>query len=36
MKWLKPKAGPLVDARPAASTPFPELAPAPGRYVLEP
>jgi polyhydroxyalkanoate synthase len=35
MKWLKPKAGPLVDARPAASTPFPELAPAPGTYVSE-
>lgn len=35
MAWLKPRAGALVDARPAASAAFPELAPAPGTYVLE-
>lgn len=35
MAWLKPKAGPLVDARPAATDAFPEIVPAPGRYVLE-
>jgi polyhydroxyalkanoate synthase len=35
MDWLKPRAGPLVAARPAATAAFPELAPAPGTYVLE-
>lgn len=35
MQWLKPRAGALVDARPAASDAFPQLAPAPGTYVLE-
>lgn len=35
MAWLKPRSGPLVDARPAASETFPVLASAPGRYVLE-
>lgn len=35
MAWLKPRSGPLVDARPAATEAFPALAPAPGRYVLE-
>jgi poly[(R)-3-hydroxyalkanoate] polymerase subunit PhaC len=36
MAWLKPRSGPLVEARPAASESFPALAAAPGRYVLEP
>lgn len=35
MAWLGPKAGQLVDARPAATAAFPALAPAPGTYVLE-
>ncbi len=35
MAWLKPRAGELVDARPAATKAFPSLAPAPGTYVLE-
>lgn len=35
MRWLKPRAGALVDARPAATADFPALAPAPGTYVLE-
>lgn len=35
MKWLKPRAGEMVDARPAASKAFPELVPAPGNYVRE-
>ncbi|EEG09898.1 PHA/PHB synthase family protein [Pseudogulbenkiania ferrooxidans] len=36
MAWLKPKAGALVDAPPLATTDFPALDAAPGRYVLEP
>ncbi|MDR2882133.1 MAG: alpha/beta hydrolase [Azoarcus sp.] len=36
MDWLKPRAGKLVDARPVANKEFPQLAPAPGTYVLEP
>ncbi|MDR3087327.1 MAG: alpha/beta hydrolase [Azoarcus sp.] len=36
MNWLKPRAGNLVNARPVASKQFPELAPAPGIYVVEP
>ncbi|HEY9191624.1 MAG TPA: alpha/beta fold hydrolase [Methyloversatilis sp.] len=35
MAWLKPRAGKLVKARAASSVDFPELAPAPGTYVLE-
>ena len=35
MEWLKPRAGKRVRARPAASAGFPELAPAPGCYVME-
>ncbi|MBD5801676.1 Poly-beta-hydroxybutyrate polymerase [Azoarcus sp. Aa7] len=35
MAWLKPRCGTLVEARPAASAAFPELARAPGQYVLE-
>jgi len=35
MAWLKPRAGELVDARPADNEQFPQLAPAPGTYVLE-
>ncbi|MCP2935738.1 hypothetical protein NK983_23885, partial [Salmonella enterica subsp. enterica serovar Typhimurium] len=35
MAWLKPRAGKLVKARPAATADFPELAPAPGGYVME-
>jgi polyhydroxyalkanoate synthase len=36
MEWLKPRAGKLVDARAVANKEFPELAPAPGTYVVEP
>lgn len=36
MEWLKPRAGNLVEARPAANKQFPEIEPAPGRYVTEP
>jgi len=36
MAWLKPRAGKLVDARPADNKQFPQLAPAPGTYVVEP
>ncbi|MBI3145577.1 MAG: alpha/beta hydrolase, partial [Pseudogulbenkiania sp.] len=35
MAWLKPRTGALVDARPVWTSEFPELAPAPGTYVLE-
>jgi polyhydroxyalkanoate synthase len=35
MAWLKPQAGPLVDAYPAATQACPALAEAPGTYVLE-
>jgi len=35
MGWLKPRAGELVEARPAATREFPALAPAPGDYVQE-
>ena len=35
MAWLKPRAGDLVDARPAYTKAYPELAPAPGTYVQE-
>ena len=35
MRWLKPRAGEAVAARPAASGAFPALAAAPGDYVLE-
>jgi polyhydroxyalkanoate synthase len=35
MAWLKPQAGPLVDAYPAATERYPKLADAPGSYVLE-
>ena len=35
MTWLKPRAGELVEARPAATEAFPALAPAPGVYVKE-
>ena len=35
MAWLKPRSGPLVEARPAATDAFPSLAAAPGLYVLE-
>ncbi|MCL2874893.1 MAG: alpha/beta hydrolase [Betaproteobacteria bacterium] len=34
--WLKPRLGELVDARPVDNKQFPQLAPAPGTYVLEP
>ena len=36
MAWLKPRTGPLVPARPTTDADRPELAPAPGTYVLEP
>ena len=36
MDWLKPRAGELVDAKPVANEQFPQLAPAPGTYVVEP
>jgi len=36
MDWLKPRTGELVDARPVDNEEFPQLAPAPGTYVLEP
>jgi polyhydroxyalkanoate synthase len=35
MAWLKPRAGKLVDAPPVANKQYPELAKAPGTYVLE-
>jgi len=35
MDWLKPRAGEWVDARPADNEQFPQLAPAPGTYVVE-
>jgi len=35
MAWLKPNAGPLVEAYPAETKRYPGLAEAPGRYVLE-
>jgi polyhydroxyalkanoate synthase len=35
MAWLKPQAGELVDAYPAATKQYPKLADAPGTYVLE-
>lgn len=35
MAWLKPRAGELVEARPAATAQHPALAPAPGTYVME-
>ena len=35
MAWLKPRAGALCAARPAASEAFPTLAAAPGDYVRE-
>ncbi|ENO86250.1 PHA/PHB synthase family protein [Thauera linaloolentis] len=35
MRWLKPRVGPEVEARAAASERFPALCPAPGSYVLE-
>jgi polyhydroxyalkanoate synthase len=35
MDWLKPRAGKRVDARPVDNEQFPQLAPAPGSYVLE-
>ncbi|ATE62627.1 alpha/beta hydrolase [Thauera sinica] len=35
IEWLRPKAGPLVAARPAATEAFPALADAPGTYVFE-
>jgi polyhydroxyalkanoate synthase len=35
MDWLKPRAGELVDAKPANNK-YPQLAPAPGTYVTEP
>ena len=35
MNWLKPRCGELVDARPAQTEAFPDLAAAPGTYVLE-
>jgi len=34
--WLKSRSGELVDARPVDNKEFPQLAPAPGTYVLEP
>lgn len=36
MEWLKPRAGNLVEARPAANEQYPQLSPAPGIYVVEP
>lgn len=36
MAWLKPKAGAMVAARPAATAKYPEIVPAPGKYVVEP
>lgn len=36
MAWLKPRTGPLVPARPTTDADRPELAAAPGTYVLEP
>ena len=35
MAWLKPRCGPLVEARPASYGAYPNLADAPGTYVLE-
>jgi polyhydroxyalkanoate synthase len=35
MQWLKPRAGKRVKARAVATADFPELAPAPGTYVME-
>ncbi|HMM53783.1 MAG TPA: alpha/beta fold hydrolase [Candidatus Desulfobacillus sp.] len=35
MAWLKPQAGPLVEAWPAATPEHPQLVAAPGSYVLE-
>ncbi len=35
MAWLKPRAGELVPARPAADERHPALGDAPGTYVLE-
>lgn len=35
MAWLKPRAGELVEARPACTDAHPELAQAPGTYVVE-
>lgn len=35
MRWLKPRCGQLVDARPAHTAAFPALCDAPGHYVLE-
>jgi polyhydroxyalkanoate synthase len=35
MRWLKPRAGEEVEARPAASKRFPALCAAPGSYVRE-
>jgi polyhydroxyalkanoate synthase len=35
MAWLKPQAGPLVDAYPVVTQKYPRLADAPGTYVLE-
>ncbi len=34
MRWLKPRCGPLLDAR-ADNKALPTLCPAPGQYVLE-
>ncbi len=36
MRWLKPRCGALVAARPVSTEAFPALADAPGQYVLEP
>ncbi len=36
MAWLKPQAGKMVPARPASSEAFPQIAAAPGDYVVEP
>ena len=35
MAWLKPRCGPLVDARPASDSMHPMITEAPGAYVLE-
>ena len=35
MAWLKPRCGPLVEARPMSSPAYPSLADAPGEYVHE-